>query len=657
MLKFVKLAAIILFIIASNSYYAFAQLNTNLVTNPGFESGITDWPSNSAYWQVDNSVAYTGNRSLRFTNNNPLAYPIVSRNFPVTRYATYRISAWIKTQNVTGNESGATIALAFHDSAGKYISGYYPTGLKGTNGWTQVSAECNNIPVTASKMYLYVYLRKGCTGTAWFDDISITLTSYIRFYSQIIDPHYRNIIYSNQPKHVSIGITVVGDLFYPTNVLMIDVSFQNENGELLSATALPNSDPDKWAIVTLDLASISPGTYKIIVNLIDTRTGNIKKSKIMQLKIMPPGIPMPKVYIDNQNRCIVDGKPFFPIGFFCAGEATDVERYISRLSDSKFNCLMNYSTPYYSLDKIEHLLDIAESSNIKIIFSVKDCYDGSPNELSKSGPWTGSFNVLKGMVSTYKSHPAVLAWYLNDELPMRFLPQIIDRYNYISSTDPDHPAWQVLFAKQDIYPNVDSTDILGIDDYPVMRNNVNPNLYEFGDAAKNAVKSTMSSRAVWMVSECSRIRYDGINLSIRPPTYNEIMCEAYQALTNGARGILFFSLNDLLNYDGETQWNVMKKVSRDLYSLNSFVTGIDVPSKQTTVSDKRVSTLTRSVYGILQTIAVNPYNESISLEFIPWNSSNVERIYSNSQQFRVSNGRIYDILEPYGTRNYIIIYK
>ncbi|MHB1000229.1 MAG: carbohydrate binding domain-containing protein [Armatimonadota bacterium] len=633
--------------------------NANLLANSSFESGTGIWSYNPEFWQIASDTSHSGISSLKVTNDNPSAYPLIIKTIPLQENAKYEISAWIKTENVHGS---ASIALIYFDDKDKYLpGGYYPTGVTGTSDWTFVTGSSKKTPSNAKRAAFILFMKQGSTGTAWFDDVDAKMVYDFNFRTLITSPVYRNTVYSSQPKTLEIGVHAEGNALHPTNSLLIDISVKDPAGKITSTRTEPALDSRKWKNIPVNIKNPISGKYYITAKLIKRKSGDVFSSSNMTFTIAPSSTKVPKVYIDQQKRCIVEGEPFFPLGFYCTGRIEDVRKYITRLSGTGFNCLMNYATATYSQDNIQTLLDTAENNDIKMIFSVKDCYDGAKYELKKSGPWTGSFNVLKGMVSTYKNHPAVLAWYLNDELTGRFLPQIIDRYNYISSTDPDHPVWQVLFAKQDIYLHVDNTDILGIDDYPVMRKSENPNIYEFGDAAKIAEKSTMSSRAVWMVPECSTIRYDSVNPSKRPPTYNEIMCETYQALTNGARGLIFFSLHDLLKYDGEPQWEIMKRIGDHLNRIKPVLLGDTVISNQITADDNRIDTLTRSVNGDIYILAVNPYHKSISVKYsIPdtydTKRVTIERSDNSIKIFEVNNQTFTDAIEPYGTRLYKIIY-
>ncbi len=647
-----------LFITAS---HAALSENTNLISNPGFESGSTGWPSNSSFWGVVTGTAHSGNASMRLKNGSTSSYPIISRSIPVQTDCRYKISVWVKTQSVSGTDSGATIALEYYDGNGNYIpGGCYPAGIKGTSNWTKISAITDRMPSNVRKIVFLMYMRKGCTGTAWFDDTDVEVAYDYLFRPLIIHPHYRNNILPGQTKRLILGVQAAGNSARPTSTLAIDVTLTDPSGLSSKVSALPDPSSDKWQSIYVNLPGTTPGTYRITASLVDAATRAVLQSKDLSFVLSSPTAPMPKVYIDNLNRCVADGQQFFPLGFYCWGTQSEASAYLNRLSGTKFNCLMNYTVLWYPLKGIKSFLDTASQKGIKVIFSVKDCYEGSQWAVTQAGSWSGSFNVLKGMVNTYKSHPALLAWYLNDELSGTYLPAITDRYNYIASNDYNHPVWQVLYRGQNLSAHTENTDVMGVDNYPVWNSLANgtnsPQMETFGMAAEDTRKATMGARGIWMVPECCSIE-SATTPNSQPPTYEEIMCEAYQALTSGARGLIFYNLTELLNNDGEDQWNVMKHVGDDLYSIKPVVLGTDVSA--TSVTDSRISLITRSANGAVYILAVNPSEDAVSASFtlgsgVSARSAVVSTPGASQRTLAVNNGAFVDQIGPLGIRVYML---
>ena len=79
--------------------------NVNLLTNPGFESGLSGWSdtSDSATWTISND-AFSGINSVKGVEVNPSnlgrLYQDFTNNLNVGRM--YKIGGWIKTEDVSG---------------------------------------------------------------------------------------------------------------------------------------------------------------------------------------------------------------------------------------------------------------------------------------------------------------------------------------------------------------------------------------------------------------------------------------------------------------------------------------------------------------------------------------------------------------------------
>ncbi|MET0779298.1 MAG: polysaccharide deacetylase family protein [Candidatus Saccharimonadales bacterium] len=107
-----------------------APAPTNLMTNGGFEGGMTGWTTNDpTNIQLDtanhggpsnpaNSVSLTGSSVVRH---------LFSPKTAVTSTKSYSISSYLDVQQITGGEVGFYIDE--YDAAGNWISGQYKTGV------------------------------------------------------------------------------------------------------------------------------------------------------------------------------------------------------------------------------------------------------------------------------------------------------------------------------------------------------------------------------------------------------------------------------------------------------------------------------------------------------------------------------------------------
>jgi mono/diheme cytochrome c family protein len=149
----------------------------NLIANASAESLSPDPPHLPEHWQtrtwsgqpvfeVEEAFARSGNRCLKIHSKEGAD---ASWSFPVTvrRNRNYRLSAWVRTENITGGGLGALLNLHELQMEGK------ADALRGTQDWQPVVTEFNS----GNRESLLVNLLFGgwgrSTGTVWFDDVEL----------------------------------------------------------------------------------------------------------------------------------------------------------------------------------------------------------------------------------------------------------------------------------------------------------------------------------------------------------------------------------------------------------------------------------------------------------------------------------------------------
>jgi alpha-N-arabinofuranosidase len=147
------------------------------VSNSSFEEMEGNLPKGwkMMTWQpkadfaVDPSVAHTGKNSVRIssTEGGDASWMII---VPVKPYSKYRLSGWIKTQNLDpGTGQGALINFRRSDIRTKAITG--------TQDWTRVELLFDSGANDAFSLNCLMGGRGKSKGTAWFDDVQLELLS------------------------------------------------------------------------------------------------------------------------------------------------------------------------------------------------------------------------------------------------------------------------------------------------------------------------------------------------------------------------------------------------------------------------------------------------------------------------------------------------
>ncbi len=641
------------------------KLGANLITNNGFESGMDSW---KAYGGLDvsvsDTVAHSGSRSLKLTNDGGSKYQTVYNTFSFSPGLVPEIKVWVKTDALEGKDkTGAYVSLQYLDAHGTKLDiAYITRPFSGVYDWTLLTATANPSPEGTTQARFGVHLSPRCKGLVYYDDVSVIVPAASRLRAIMKYPNYRSSIPSGGARRVAVSVEATVNPNQPEASFSLDAQTLNEGSAVEARASLPTVRSGRRYLVEMELPSAKPGSYTVVLKLKSTVTSEVVDSVELPFTIEADSKALPQVYIDSENRCIVDGKPFFPMGFYTwRGSNRKEAEWLSRFKSMGFNCVLQYSTVGPVGKLVQTYLDEADKQGIKIVLSVSVFLDGAqPFQYEKATPGFGS---LQEVVNTYKSHPALLAWYLNDEMSDWFISQLKKRYDWIKANDPQHPVYQVLYAGQPFERHLPSTDIIGSDKYP-----------NFGDSRESYLESpiwsvttltdsvqsaVLESRPVWMVVSCCS-KVNAKEFDPRPPTYQEVLCMSYQAVIHGSRGLFYFVAN-WMNDDGEAQWQVMTQAGRHLSGIQNIFLGTDLPdSLQVTTSDTQVSAITREAEGKVYVLAVNPFEKDIDCTFkLPpactTKSVSVETPGMPAKTLNVSHGSFRETIEPNGVRVYRLV--
>ncbi len=550
--------------------YGMMKFGENLVMNPSFEEdadgdGFPDgWnlPSELCAW--DEVEKRSGKRSLRFTNTDPNVYRLITQVVPCKPKRRCYFAVWVKGKEVGGKDQwdqGAGICLEWHDAKGNWLGGSYPQCPEGTFDWQKVEGTAL-IPENASRVSVVLYLRRTNTGTAWFDDVEVR--EILPTPLQIFLPTYRGLWRVGVPIYADVEIAQMDE--GKGLIFRVRSQLEDDRGKVVWSKDIvfPAQVLRQQIAPPMNLL-IKPTVYRWRFTPISQ-----KGEKIGEIvHIFRLAGRMPKVYVDEKLRLIVDGKPFFPLGLYLGPTE---EEHLARIAEAGFNTILCYG---YGVGKDpEGYMDRAAKYGLRVIYSVKDFYEGTqyfPKWLGKSG-----LELAKDYVLKLRNHPALLAWYINDELPPTFVPRLKAMYDLISELDPNHPTFQVLYQIGELAHYFNCTDIIGVDPYPVPRSP----LTMVADWTESARKEMRHCKPVWVVPQIFAWSIYSGKPEDREPTLGEKRCMAYLALIHGANGLIFYSYFDLFREIGgkmaepevfERRWKEVRQLAQELASLSTVL--------------------------------------------------------------------------------------
>ena len=234
----------------------------NLAENPGFEQQLTYWSvsTGTATYTAESSTPHSGSYSAKGVELNEGSLGRLYQDVTGIVYAgeRYKISGWIKTQNVAG---WIVIALDYVASNGWTPADGYVREIgyvTGTQDWTYYESDVFTLPPMpgdASAVWFLFDFNAG-KGTAWWDDVSLT---------EVTSPHISASIdiAPDTLKLGSLGRWITARLELPAgyDVSHIDIATVRLNNEVqaeLHPTAIGDHDNDgiPYLMVKFDRANV-----------------------------------------------------------------------------------------------------------------------------------------------------------------------------------------------------------------------------------------------------------------------------------------------------------------------------------------------------------------------------------------------------------------
>lgn len=550
-----------------------------LLKNRAFEEGPEAWKLPKPYC-VERHGGRNGTSGLFYERTSSGDYALASQPVQLEPGKRYRFGAWIRTENVTNGT--ATVCVEFFRKNGQWMKGSYPIGVRNTSDWTFIGSDIRVSPymdMTDVSFGLTLYMRKGATGKAWFDDVKLELDDRIISNLYVLDPSHERVTTQD-------GRITLRTYFESAEPEQLVCALSVSAGDIQREFREPVQD----GLVSVDLGRLPEGKGVLRATLLSKNTEVASES--FPLTITPPEqtLPANACMIDERGRAVVGNKPFLPVGLYMRNIHTNDLNTISR---SPFNCLMPYQSTKARLAKndrasiqtMHDALDYCYSKNIKVIFSIKDLYQGHrAKEMSWMGI-TGCDAIVAGIVREFRNHPALLAWYVNDETPEDKMQELIARRRLVNDLDPFHPTWAVLCQFDSLPMYGGSCDIVGVDPYPIRH--VDTFDMKMVDRAMNAVDKT--ALRTWVVPQAHNIgvyrfrKYPEKFKQYRGPTEGEMRASSILLALRGAKGFVFYSYFDLTKRpltqaDYAKSWPALCRVGQMLRDLEPFLLSDSEPT-------------------------------------------------------------------------------
>ena len=500
-----------------------------LVSNAEFEMGADGWTLTPGY-SIVKGEGRSMTAALVYENGDP-AFPYAQPKQPVQLKPgkVYRFSAWIRTEDVVPQKGvGASVCLECQNADGKTLKWFWTTGIKGSSDWKKIEGVSRPIPENTVSSYVSVFCSPGSTGKAYFDDVEVAERK-MRPVDGLYSSAYRNEAAEGRVDFKA--AICVPEEFSPCDMKAV-FSYKTSGKKAGSVTVAPLSRDE--ASFTCNVADLAMGKSKVGFRLLAPNGAKLGEAALTFHR--QPAMPRRRVYIDSHNRTIVDGRPFFPLGMFTGGK-NGRETYVK----GPFNCVMPYSAPD------AEGMDFYHTNGVMVIYSLKDIYYGTSRAPKNVRNAADERNVVRAKVSAAKSHPGLLAWYLNDELSISMRDRLAARRNLLESLDPEHPTWSVVYQIENLREYMPTFDVIGTDPYPVPERP----LSMVSDWTRKTWKGCFGSRPVWQVPQA----FEAWKPGSRMPTAEEMRRMSWQCIAAGANGLIYYTYGTLHRKTNKTPFD------------------------------------------------------------------------------------------------------
>jgi hypothetical protein len=273
-------------------------------------------------------------------------------------------------------------------------------------------------------------------------------------------------------------------------------------------------------------------------------------------------------YVDETGTIVVDGKRFFPFGFYGVNwrePFADRMTGLRNIADAGFNTMLAEDI---STNEFGSLLDEADRLNVKMLV-------GFPSLSGNHG--LESVAYMQATIARYKSKPAVLGWSLFDDSDDgRLTFDSLGKLHAVAkSSDADHITFSTLtgyYEQRRLEKKqwIAASDSSGLQVYPVQppsdyffAHGGNPLTESFHETLSYVVAAEELKKP--MIANAQTFRW---NETKRYPTRTELRNMVFGQVIAGAKGIVAFDYSAEL-YDQKDLWDELRAIKDDVLTTLS----------------------------------------------------------------------------------------
>ena len=533
---------------------------------------------------------------------------------------TLRISALVRRDGFDAHGGhGAVLSVEWRDADNKWIKAIYGLTKTTPDGkWTRIQTS-GLMPANAKTAVMIIYVSGGSTGKVAWDNIAVSKSAPkpVEFIATSV---YRNLAVDGKVDfHASVNVPEDAK-----NDVAAVFSWKDAAGRQQRMQA--NRISKDEAFLEVDVANFAMGRQDVKCELL---VGGKKAGEATTDFTRTAQLPERRVWIDRHRRCIVNGKPFFPLGMYWLPVLHDVPggkdgKQLDWYTNGPFNCVIHYTM--WGRKELDFCHSLGLMALNPINRDIRACLWGRAQK-----PYTkeGAKAELIRRVTEVKDHPALLGWYIGDELDSASVPYQCDLYKLLKATDDQHPIYGVQDRTYDLRPFTMTFDVLGMDPYPVCKNPVSM----VTTTMRNADKAIFGTRPHWGVPQTFSWQWFRENErdTERFPSLAEMRSMFWQFIANGANGLLPYAYNVFFYPLNKDDWRprfvLVCEAAREVAKMSDVLLSVeDAPKGTPNTANAVCRTWAKdgNAYVLVCNLADKPSDVSIELSSGSWKMGGVE---------------------------------
>lgn len=545
------------------------------------------------------------------------------------------------------SEHRISYCIEAYDKNKKHISGSYGQSPSVKKEWTEYVTQYQ-IPEGASYVTIQGYIQDNREGTILFDDFTLSKISPDPMETVLLTPAYKGLIYGDGHKNDINADVVINDYgVYDLGKFRLCAQLINDNGEILAKNVTDWCTGKIYVSFSSD--KLPEGDYYLETILTDKETGEQIQKDSRTIRKRSENY-RPDFYLDEYGRTVKDGKPFFFISFYDTDDFTDT---LDPKVYKNFNVISQYSYNWWHFPKenrlyFDYFLDKLASTGLKQHVNIgNQIYYGQKSILGMEiSGYEDHRNVVEGIAEHFKDKEWFFGYYVFDEKnPIIYGDGL--RYNneILSKSDIDHPSWGVTDFTTYPYGIFTKTcDILAVDPYPVYGTE-NDDIAELGRFVRT-MRRDFPNRPVYAAIQA----FDRGKLKAgtakdktakRGPNEQEMRNLMWQAICEGAQGLVWFSLNSVKGDHGDSwrqYWNIVSDLAGEVKKCENIIMSADTkPYYKIKGNNEAFNMASRHYNGKSYVFAVNHTLEKQTINlYLDENVKSIKGLYSG-ETFKVND--------------------